>query len=161
MSPRRNWDSPNPSLASECASPPRTGGGGGGHTRLRVRGWGSIRNIVYAELDYKRLTSLHLLTSVEHSVSFICYVLSMYCTWRLLVRPESKSKIYQNSQNLAICLLCGLWSPLYRYLLHRVAEDFSLLVTMDPKPMQVRILFIVLLFYIFLSISLTLTYDKS
>jgi hypothetical protein len=38
MSPRRNWDSPNPSLASECALPPRTGGG---HTRLRVRGWGS------------------------------------------------------------------------------------------------------------------------
>ncbi len=38
MSPPRNWDSPNPSLASECAPPPRTGGG---HTRLRVRGWGS------------------------------------------------------------------------------------------------------------------------
>ncbi len=29
MSPRRNWDSPNPSLASECDPPPRTGGGGG------------------------------------------------------------------------------------------------------------------------------------
>ena len=28
MSPRRNWDSPNPSLASECAPPPRTKGGG-------------------------------------------------------------------------------------------------------------------------------------
>jgi hypothetical protein len=28
MSPRRNWDSPNPSLASECAPPPRTGGEG-------------------------------------------------------------------------------------------------------------------------------------
>jgi hypothetical protein len=40
MSPRRNWDSPNPSLASECAPPPRTGRGGG-HSRLRVRGSGS------------------------------------------------------------------------------------------------------------------------
>jgi hypothetical protein len=30
-----------PSLASECAPPPGTKGGGGGHTRLRVRGWGS------------------------------------------------------------------------------------------------------------------------
>jgi hypothetical protein len=39
MSPRRIWDSPNPSLASECAPPPEPGGGG--HTRLRVRGWGS------------------------------------------------------------------------------------------------------------------------
>jgi hypothetical protein len=32
--------SPNPSLASECAPPSRTGGEGGAHTRLRVRGWG-------------------------------------------------------------------------------------------------------------------------
>jgi hypothetical protein len=39
MSPRGNWDSPTPSLASECAPPPRTKGGR--HTRLRVRGWGS------------------------------------------------------------------------------------------------------------------------
>jgi hypothetical protein len=39
MSPRRNWDSPNPSLANECALLPEPGGGG--HTRLRVRGWGS------------------------------------------------------------------------------------------------------------------------
>jgi hypothetical protein len=28
MSPRRNWDSPTPSLTSECAPPPGTGGGG-------------------------------------------------------------------------------------------------------------------------------------
>jgi hypothetical protein len=28
MSPHRNWDSPNPYLASECAHPPRNGGGG-------------------------------------------------------------------------------------------------------------------------------------
>jgi hypothetical protein len=40
MSPRRNWDSPTPSLVSECASPPETKGGGE-HTRLQVRGWGS------------------------------------------------------------------------------------------------------------------------
>ncbi len=40
MPPRRNWDSPKPSLNSDCAPPPGTKGGGG-HTRLRVRGWGS------------------------------------------------------------------------------------------------------------------------
>ncbi len=39
MSPRRNWDSPTPFLASKCAPPPRTKGGG--HICLRVRGWGS------------------------------------------------------------------------------------------------------------------------
>ncbi len=27
MSPRWNWDSPTPSLASKCAPPPRTNGG--------------------------------------------------------------------------------------------------------------------------------------
>jgi hypothetical protein len=36
--PRRNWDSPNPFLASECSPPPETGGRG--HTSLRVGGWG-------------------------------------------------------------------------------------------------------------------------
>ncbi len=42
MSPRRNWDSPTPSLASECDPPPaEPGARGGGHARLRVRGWGS------------------------------------------------------------------------------------------------------------------------
>ncbi len=39
MSPRWNWDSPTPPLASECAPPPGTKGEGA--TRLRVRGWGS------------------------------------------------------------------------------------------------------------------------
>jgi hypothetical protein len=41
MSPRRNWDSPTPCLASYCAPPPGTKRGGGWHSRLRVRGWGS------------------------------------------------------------------------------------------------------------------------
>jgi hypothetical protein len=39
MSPRRNWDSPTPSPASECA--PTPGIKGGGDTRVGVRGWGS------------------------------------------------------------------------------------------------------------------------
>ncbi len=30
MSPRRIWDSPTPSHASECSSPQNRGGGGGG-----------------------------------------------------------------------------------------------------------------------------------
>jgi hypothetical protein len=37
MSPRRNWDSPTPSLASECAPPPGTKGRGA-HSPA---GWGS------------------------------------------------------------------------------------------------------------------------
>jgi hypothetical protein len=37
--PRRNWDSPNPSLASEFAPPPRTKGGGG-HSPAGEGVWG-------------------------------------------------------------------------------------------------------------------------
>ncbi len=37
--PRRNWDSPNPFLASEC-SPPPPETGGRWHTSLREGGWG-------------------------------------------------------------------------------------------------------------------------
>ncbi len=43
MSPRWNWDSPNPSPASECALPTRTKGWGGGHTRQRLRGVGEFQ----------------------------------------------------------------------------------------------------------------------
>ena len=39
FSSRRNWVSPTPLAAGECALPPF--GLGGEHTRLRERGWGS------------------------------------------------------------------------------------------------------------------------
>jgi hypothetical protein len=39
MSPRWNWDSPTPLAASECALPAYQRVGG--HTRLRLKGWGS------------------------------------------------------------------------------------------------------------------------
>ncbi len=50
MSPRWKWDSPTPLAASECALPP--GPKGGGHTRLRLKGWG--RESQFQRLD-KRL----------------------------------------------------------------------------------------------------------
>jgi hypothetical protein len=39
FSSRRNWNSPTPLAAGECAPQPLVRGGG--HTRLRERGWGS------------------------------------------------------------------------------------------------------------------------
>ncbi len=39
FSSRRNWDSPTPLAAGKCAPPPF--GTGGGHTGLRLKGWGS------------------------------------------------------------------------------------------------------------------------
>jgi hypothetical protein len=43
MSTRWNWDSPTPSLASECALPPRTKGWGG-HSPA-AKGWGSPNSV--------------------------------------------------------------------------------------------------------------------
>jgi hypothetical protein len=60
MSPRRSRDSPNPSLACECAPPPITGGGGGTHTRLRLKGWGSPNSD-----DMRKSLALCLLCAVE------------------------------------------------------------------------------------------------
>ncbi len=52
-----NWDPPTPSSASECAPFPRNQRGGGrGHTRLRVRGWGSPNSN-----DWKHISALCLL----------------------------------------------------------------------------------------------------
>jgi hypothetical protein len=50
MSPRRNWDTPTPSLARECGPPPRTGGGGAnspagegvGESQLNSDDWSKI-----------------------------------------------------------------------------------------------------------------------
>ncbi len=58
ISPRRNWDSPTPSLASECAPSPEQKGGG--HTRLRVSGWGSPNSD-----DWKKLCTHCLLCGYE------------------------------------------------------------------------------------------------
>ncbi len=55
MSPRRNWDSPTPLTASECALPPGPKGGGG-HTRLRLNGWGSPNSY-----DWRKSLALCLL----------------------------------------------------------------------------------------------------
>ncbi len=41
FSSRRNWDSPTPLAAGECAPPPPPFGPLGGHTRLRLKGWGN------------------------------------------------------------------------------------------------------------------------
>jgi hypothetical protein len=47
MSLRRNWDSTNPSLDSECALPPGTGGGGGAHSGLAKYSKYSITVLAY------------------------------------------------------------------------------------------------------------------
>ncbi len=79
MSPRRNWDSPNPSLAGEYA-PRSPQNREGGHTRLRVRGWGSPNSD-----DWRKSLALCLL----------CDLPRFSPTWKLLC---TNSKNYLNRQ---------------------------------------------------------------
>ncbi len=68
MSPRRNWDSPNPSLASECAPPPKTWGG---HTRLGGGGRGPNSD------DWRKSLALCLLGADSTAVK------TQLCGWSL------------------------------------------------------------------------------
>ncbi len=58
MSSRRKWDSPNSSLASECAPPPRIKGGGGALACGRGVGESQFRRLE------KKLSTLPTLCSV-------------------------------------------------------------------------------------------------
>ncbi len=82
MSPRRNWDYPNPSLASECVPPPRTGGRGG-HTRLRVRGWGSLNSD-----DLRKSLVFCLLCGAQSHTQKTCIV---YCRTQTSTFPSLAS----------------------------------------------------------------------
>ncbi len=83
MSSRRNWDSRNPSPASECAPPPRTGGRVAPHSpAAKGVGWGSPNSD-----DWSKSLALCLLCGEEYGtrpttadklthtckVSFCCY----------------------------------------------------------------------------------------
>jgi hypothetical protein len=50
MSPRRNWDSPTSSIASECAPPPEPRGGGGGSLACG-RGEGGVGESQFRRLE--------------------------------------------------------------------------------------------------------------
>ncbi len=59
MFPRRNWASPNPSPASKCALPPTKRWGG--HTRRRLKGWGSPNSD-----DWRKSLALCLLCAPDN-----------------------------------------------------------------------------------------------
>ncbi len=61
MSPRRNWDSPTPSLTSECVPTPRTKGGG-----TLACGWG-VGGVPIPTTGEKACRSAY---SVEHSIPY-------------------------------------------------------------------------------------------
>jgi hypothetical protein len=74
MSPRRNWDSPNPSLAMQRVCPfPQNRGVGGGLTRLRVRGWGSPNSD-----DWRKSLALCLLCAPNRPLNNKCMVPSLF-----------------------------------------------------------------------------------
>jgi hypothetical protein len=97
MSPRRKWDSAlNPSLASVCALPPpprRTKGGG--HTRLRLRGWGSPNSDDWRKslalcllCDLLLLTKLQCTLQLRAPVHLLYFISTLYvlCGWHAQTR---------------------------------------------------------------------------
>jgi hypothetical protein len=65
MSPLLNWDSPTPSLASECVLPPGTNGGEGGAHSPAMGGWGSPNSD-----DWRKSLALCLLCAA------VCFIIS-------------------------------------------------------------------------------------
>jgi hypothetical protein len=89
MSPRRNWDSPIPSLASECAPPPGWGVGGVPIPTTVPE----IIDPVFAKTSPKRSFSI---TEYEHfGLVFTKTRVYKFGHWRKI---------------LALCLLCGMES---------------------------------------------------
>ncbi len=62
MSPRRNWESLNPSFSRQRVCPSPQNWGGGGHTRLRVLGWGSANSDDWRQ----KLSTLPTLGGLRH-----------------------------------------------------------------------------------------------
>ncbi len=106
MSPSRNWDSSTPSSVSDCAPPP--GSKGGGHTRLRVRGWGSPNSD-----DWRKSSALCLLCDqtqprrnhprcfcfLMSSVYFQCYG-SALVSMRIRILVRSFKKLNLDMKNI-------------------------------------------------------------
>ncbi len=84
MSPHRDWDSPTPSPASECAPPPEPKGGGS-HTRLLVRG---VEESQFRLLE-KKLTALPTM----FITTVICLRIQQYkkIFWHIISRTSQKA----------------------------------------------------------------------
>ncbi len=80
FSSRGIWDSPTSLAAGECAPPPF--GPGGGHTRLRLKGWGSPNS--------DEGTSTMVLYMYKYFVQL--GIKSVYCTWRKSTSSLDKKK---------------------------------------------------------------------
>jgi len=79
MSPRRNWDSPNPSLASECAPPPQNRRGRGGAHSPAGEGLGETNSKIRRRK--KKLSTLPTLCQALTSLSASSFpVLPFYIT---------------------------------------------------------------------------------
>jgi hypothetical protein len=77
FSSRRNWDSPTPSPAGECALPPLVRGEG--HTRWREKGWESPNS---DEGTYTAVLYLYTLCRGRSLLSIVC---GLYCICSMIV----------------------------------------------------------------------------
>jgi hypothetical protein len=103
MSPRRNWDSLNPSLPSECAPPPQNRGGG--HIRLRVRGCGSPKSLHSA---YSVVST----TCMSKKLSIFAISLVAILAWQVFW-PRAVFVTVSNISSLAAPTFFGHWVSLF------------------------------------------------
>jgi hypothetical protein len=95
FSNRRNWSSPTPLAAGECAPPPF--GRGGGHTRLRERGWGSpnsdegTHTVVLCIYKYFVHTKKNLLLAVESKMLMIVFLCSYHVESKMFLNSRCQN----------------------------------------------------------------------
>ncbi len=88
----------NPSLAIECAPPPRTGRGGG-HTRLRVRGWGCPNSD-----DLRKSLALCLLCGTTLHILFLNLEITLMKFYVFSLRPFVYSATKTLHHPISFCL---------------------------------------------------------
>jgi hypothetical protein len=92
FSSRRNWDSPTPLAAGECAPPPF--GPGGGNTRLQQKGWGSHNS---EEVTY---------TVVLYVYKYFVVCLQQCCGSGMLI-PDGGSRNQKQQQREGYRKICS------------------------------------------------------
>jgi hypothetical protein len=125
--PRRNWDSPTPSLASECAPPPRTKGGGA-HS-LAGEGLGEPQ---FRRLE-KSLALCLFCGRVNVAPSLLVFNLSVYHVHRtclpILILAMAKGDVGQGGRKSYDRIKCGTlpFIFLYPFTLHLRGKRFNIL----------------------------------
>ncbi len=127
FSSRRNWDSPTPFAAGECALPPFGPGGGRAHS-LAGEGLGGPNSdegtytVMLMRTTYPSSQMDEMAYSEEKSKDSPCRKASILYRMPIAThRMASLAKLYQQSQHVHMCATC--WMALTGILLSEAKDD--------------------------------------